>query len=174
MNARILCPGPSLARYAPGDFAGLLIGVNRAAQAQPCDVWASTDYPLVLAEADNVPGSPTLLTSGESARRVECVWHHPIVTLESLFTFLSPHNLPWTLYTMTAAIVFAAFRGATDVEIFGCDWTPGPDWDGHTDANTLATDSRQESRWELERGICWKLECALDARGVKVSRHGIA
>ena len=46
-RAAILCPGPSLARvtreFLAGEGYGLVIGVNRAVQALPCDAWVMLD-----------------------------------------------------------------------------------------------------------------------------------
>lgn len=62
MTVALLCPGPSLARTFDDDFAGIRVGVNRAAVGFRCDLWAALDYPMLRDEQDNVLGTPELLT----------------------------------------------------------------------------------------------------------------
>lgn len=102
MGIRILAPGPSLSGYAPGDFDGLIIGVNRAAVAFACDVWVCLDWTSasgqagVLAIGRDVIGSPMLATtraSIESQSRHGFVWRGPQLALGDLF----PKPRRWTI-----------------------------------------------------------------------------
>ena len=68
----------------------------------------------------------------------------------------------------TTALVYAGYRGATRVDVYGADWAPdAPDWDG-----VAAGRNRTADRFALERGI-WenRLVPWLAARGVEVVRH---
>ncbi len=166
MNVRILCPGPSLAHYDAGDFAGTTIAVNRAAMAHRCDVWAACDYPTIRDFHEQVIGSPILLTRRQTwedvGRRVKLT---PTL-IEDLFDYLPPNNLPWTLYTANVALVYAAKMGATQIDIFGADWKPeAPDFDGVS----VALD-RSAERFRNETIIWGRIVEVLAGRGVRVNR----
>lgn len=163
MLARILSPGPSLARYDPGDFAGLTIGVNRAAIMQPCDVWACSDAEAIRNYGAAVTGSPLLFTTRFG--RDNSLWRWRSEVFESLFPFFPPHALPWTTLTFTAAVVFAASRGALLIDCYGADWQGMKDADG-----VEAGSDRTPARWRHESGVFAKLSEAMKSRGVEVRR----
>jgi hypothetical protein len=177
-SAAILCPGPSLSRTYSGQPADLLIGVNRAALAYGCDVWAALDYTSdgkgvqpggIIRWRKDVIGNPVLLTTRTSlaalARRGE-PWGGQAVTVEEFAGFV-PLQIGWTLYSMTAAVVYAAWRGAKRIDLYGCDWAGTADHDG-----VMAGGNRSAERWSSERTICEsKLFPALKERGIEVTRH---
>lgn len=164
MNATLLCPGPSLARYC-GQGAGIIVGVNRAVEAHACDVWAATDWPLI----DRVYplGRPTLFTIGatrDSLIRKGRGWPYQVVTHGDVAggTVTNTEH-PWTRYTATAALRYLAWTGATHVDVWGCNWAGQEDWDGN---NTER--SRTRDRWRDEQAI-W--QGVIDTTGLSVKRH---
>lgn len=164
MNATLLCPGPSLSKYS-GQGAGLIVGVNRAASAHQCDVWAATDRPLI----DRVQpiGSPTLFTitaTRESLDRRGRPWPYMVQTHEDITGQTVTNALhPWTRYTATAALQYLAWSGATHVDVWGCDWAGTRDWDGVHDKGVRTT-----QRWKEEQAI-W--QGVINATGITVTRH---
>lgn len=165
MNAAILCPGPSLLRtYDPAAVYGLRIAVNRASLMVPCDWLAALDHPLIRDElADKLRPRPKLLTNNEGRR------HFPDwegVTTEQLFGYCQPVGIGWSTYTKTAAILFAAYKGATRIDVYGDDQTNAPDADGYA----AKENRRDEERWHAERTICNKLDAWLRERAVRVYR----
>jgi len=172
MKAAIYCPGPSLAK-AVDDFEGLEICVNRSAILRGCDYWACGDPAPILSSRQQVIGRPTLFTmrsTVETLSQSDFTWPGGIIEWESLFEFLPHTQICWTRYTTLAAIVLAVAKGATDIRIFGCDWTHEADWDGNADA--LA--DREEHRWKLEREIYGRLTDSLALRGIEVKRVQLA
>lgn len=166
MNAIILAPGPSLASYIPRD-ADLIVGVNRAATFQACDAWVAGDTPLIEQIHQKVIGAPLLVTSIETfdtLRDHRALWRGDFQCWTSMLE-LCPHGLQWTMFSFTAAIVFAAWRGATDIQVFGCDWAGKADFDGE-----LAGKNRSDDRWALERQIAENICEWLKVRGVSVKR----
>jgi hypothetical protein len=81
-----------------------------------------------------------------------------------------PHALAWPLYSATIALIYAAFRGATDIEVFGADWKGEEDFDG-----VKAGERRSEIRWNQEAKL-WGTICKwLADHNVQVRRiNGIA
>lgn len=164
MRAAVLAPGPSLlASYVSG--ADLTVGVNRTAAAFPVDVFACLDLPLALDLWLAVP-APAWLTLSATAASVERrgLSSREVVTVESLDGFCPVPN--WRIYTAPAAVVYAAWRGATEIRIFGMDWAGQRDWDG-----ARAGENRSESRWERERAIWRDVAGWLAARRVTVTKH---
>lgn len=163
----VLCPGPSLAKCPPLD-AEVTIGVNRAAAFCSCDVWAALDSPLIHSRGHEIIGRPTLFTrrqSFDSLARHGDGWgdaSRAVCYAEDL----SCPVARWDLYTMTAALVLAKHMGAATVNVYGCDWTDAPDWDG-----TAAGENRAETRWELERSIYAAVVDWLDGCGCQVFRR---
>src|SRR4051812_33763909 len=125
MHAIVLSPGPSLAKYEPKP-ADLTLGVNRAATAFVCDVWVCGDTPLVMQVASQVQGSPLLVSYGvslDTLRDHKFVWRGETFSWSQLaesYIHTSVVNWPWCSFT--SAIVYAAYRGATTIDIYGCDW----------------------------------------------------
>jgi len=169
MTAAILCPGPSLVRSVPAP-ADLTIAVNRAIAFSSADVWAAGDIPMLCEDRPNIIGRPELFTAANTAAYLRDhgpAWRGKVTEFESLFDYLNSSNLSWTLFTFTAAIVFAAHAGAKLIEIFGCDWTGQSDYDGWAKAG-----NRTDERWKLEREIYARLTDSLAARGIEVKRIG--
>ncbi len=178
MTAAILCPGPSLTKTFPGrqgDY-DVKIGVNRAPiilypLGVQCD-WRSskdwkqfTDYPA--------PYPLSIFTARATADDLEKHGHGGILSsVHRLFFDDLTDKYPiadmalWTLYSATAAIVLAAHLGATDIDVFGADFTNTPDADG---VNVIGCD-RDEARWDRERLRGRKMVEHLNGRGVRVSR----
>lgn len=164
MNATLLCPGPSLSKYN-GQGAGMIVGVNRAAEAHACDVWAATDHTLI--RRCNPIGTPILLTiraTRDSLARRGRPWPYLVVTHSGVAgqTVTNKHH-PWTRYTATAALYYLAWSGATRVDVYGCDRSGADDWDGQNhESNT-----RTEDRWRAEREI-W--DGIIKRTGIEVHR----
>lgn len=169
MNATILCPGPSVLNWeGPGD---LVIGVNRAATLFPVDWWAAGDPPALDASLLKLQGSPRLFSTEFGLKHLSAVghpWSGPTASFESLFSYLDPStmNAPWTMFTFTAAIVFAASLGTKEISCFGCDWNGTADFDG-----VEAGGNRSEDRWRDERFRFGVLADVLKQRGIHVERR---
>ncbi len=180
-NAVILCPGPSLARLRrwrrhersksdPGlePSPNLLIAVNRAALAFHCDVWAAGDWPLIQNCRDEVNPRTTLLTTRNAKQNLWSrakEWSGSTHLLEDLFDYC-PRRLRYAMYTATFALVYAAWRGARRIEVYGADWDGSEDYDG-----MQAGQNRSKRRWNDE-GAIWEnlLVPWLAERDVSVER----
>src|SRR5690242_7320224 len=114
MNAIIFCPGPSLRPGIKEDECDLAIGVNRAVSILKCHWWSCGDS-QTIAETKRL-GSPSLLTG----RSVCPEWKDGRFNTEDLFRFL-PHTYSYSLYSSTTAAVFAASRGASAINVYGCE-----------------------------------------------------
>jgi hypothetical protein len=169
VKAIVLSPGPSLASYVPRE-ADMILGVNRAATAFAVDCWVCGDTPLVEQIADKIIGAPTLVTyavTRDTLRDHGFSWRGELEAwtsiAESNWLHTSVVNWPWCSFC--AAIVYAAHKGATEIECFGCDWSGRNDWDG-----TAAGKNRSDDRWREERAIFNALVEVLRSRGCSVSR----
>lgn len=171
LKALLLCPGPSLARFAPGPgelAMKLVVCVNRAALKFPCDAWAALDWTIVKAHGHDVQGSPVLITSGDTPRlldRVGVKWRGQEVFPADLFAYV-PHVVNYVLFSATTGLVFAAMRGAKEIDIYGCDWQGTLDYDGVTGGQT-----RTPFRWDSEKLIWAATLEALKAKGIEVRLH---
>jgi hypothetical protein len=177
MIAAILCPGPSLNRWAD-DFEGLTIAVNRGAIAFSCDVWACGDYPLIWAIAGQVLRAGSLLTSGiagEWLRKNSSTWRGETIEWEGLADFAQVKN--WDFTTGTAALTFAISRGATKIITAGVDFSGEKDFDGAEgfieskaaggSDSFIKFGNRSNERWKQEKAI-WDL--LLEKFGVEWER----
>ena len=167
MHARILCPGPSLAKYSAEGFDGLTIGVNRAATAHLCDVWASNDWQSCLALAPQIVGFPLLLTTTASINSPHMrgfVWPGGIKNADDFAYCLTTYATARML-TMNVAVGFAFITGHTDIAIYGADWSGLLDFDG-----VAAGTNRNPGRWELEADLFGHLADELRSKGVNVYR----
>jgi len=168
MTAAILCPGPSLLRsFAASDYAGLRIGVNRAATALACDWWAACDMPLIRSQWPHVIGTPRLFTI--RATRDSLVrrgYPEPNRLTDDLCRYC-PEALRWCAFTATSALVLAGHLGATQIDVFGADWTDAPDFDGVM----VEGCRRNEQRWADERCVWGDVVSFLAERGVTVERR---
>lgn len=170
MNIALLCPGPSLADFPGVSGFDRTIGVNRAALAHPCDVWACGDYPLIERVRHQVIGKPELFTAAVSAAHLRdhsTHWPGDVVEFEWLYG-VCPAEWRWDHFTATASLVYAAWRGVKRIDVYGCDWAGTGDWD-----DTQAGGNRNDARWDLERGI-WQnvLTPWLNKQGITINRHG--
>ena len=161
-TVRILCPGPSLARYDPIDFAGLVIAVNRAAVAFYCHCWAVADYPVIRDYHAKVLGTPTILTRRQTWTDIG---HRVRMTAKIIEDIDLPGAPPWNLKTMTCAMAYAYATGAKRIELHGCDWEGTADYDG-----VQAGEDRTDKRWEQERAAVNNLSEWMRARGTEVVR----
>lgn len=165
MNATLLCPGPTLANFT-GDRRGMVVAVNRAAEAHHCDVWAASDWPLII--KTKPLGGPVLLTiqaTKDALQRKGEAWPFGVITHSSIAGgTIDNGRHPWTRYTATAALQYLAWSGATHVDVWGCDWAGREDWDGHT----AKSDNRTTDRWRDERKI-W--DGVISANQLSITRH---
>jgi hypothetical protein len=166
MTAAVLAPGPSLSKHLPlRDGYDLTIGVNRAALAAPCGVWACLDYPVIRDQWQNVAGSPLLLTRKQTWEDIGKHCGLKLAAITDDYRSFVPTDIGWTLYTCTSAIVFAALKGATRIDVYGADMTGT----GGFDAEDTG-ENRSEARWASERVVFDKLVAALGERRVVVNR----
>ncbi len=176
MKAIVLSPGPSLARYTPRP-ADLVLGVNRAAKFFPVDCWICGDSPCIenpdapgnAPLYEQVIGSPLLVSfdvSLDTLRQHGWTWRGDTFAWRQLESFLprKPHDWEWC--TFMVAIVYAAYRGATEIEIYGCDWAGKNDLDG-----IEAGKNRSDARWEHERNLYAGIVAQLAERGITVTRN---
>lgn len=171
MTANVLCPGPSLAtvEVVPADFT---IGVNRAATFKGCDIWCSLDFDFIKHQHEKILGNPILLTCKDSirilARDTAFVWRGIVKFISELIPWMpADHQNNWPLFSMTSAIVYAAHAGASEVNLWGCDWKGTSDYDG-----AQAGSNRTPQRWSQEMTVCLlHLFPEMERRGVKVVRH---
>lgn len=170
MHVHLLCPGPSLASYVPQP-CDLTIGVNRAACAVMCNVWVACDTPLIVRENAKVLGLPLLVSTDTTLETIPdhgvAPWAGGTFDSKQMLEYC-PHAYQWVTFSATTALIFAAFRGARVIEVFGADWSGTQDYDG-----VEAGQNRQPDRWQLEREIWNNLVAWLaePARGVIVRRH---
>jgi len=167
MKTALLCPGPSLASYQPGDHA-LIAGVNRAVSVAPCDFWVLLDdTPFYSATP---LGEPALVTSSMIHRRLLRK-----KLIDPARPFIDRSRLPdagelrWGRFSATNALVLLASLGATEIECFGVDLAGTLDWDQHSHPQ----DRRNEQRWREEAGLWHDLTTYLAARGCQVQRAGV-
>lgn len=155
MIAAILCPGPSLTRYdGSGDIR---IGVNRAAIAYQCDHWCAIDYHMVKDKWPQVKGKPQLWTDRQQVQKFGGNYFRTIDTD-------CPAN--WGTFSMTVAIVLAAHLGATQIDVWGCDWAGTLDYDGAPEGSM-----RTDDRWARERKLYAEIETWLTGKGITITRR---
>ncbi len=152
----------------------LVIGVNRAVLAVPCDVWCFLDWHVWL---DYRPpaeeGVPAILTT-------RCCQSHLArkgqgeALARNIRAFVDdidavPVNAcNWRTYSAQAAMAYAYQCGATVIEGFGMDLHGVADYDGHeSDKN-----GRTARRWTAERVIMTDLANWLNDHGCAFIRHG--
>jgi hypothetical protein len=159
MKVKILCPGPSLADVR--DVAGdLIIGVNRAALAHECDVWAAMDFPMIGNYSPK--GRPILFTKRETK----------VLAPERFLSILYADDLDgptflWQKKTMICAMVFALRVGnASKIDLFGFDAAGTKDYDGKE-----AGEDRSDKRWTDELKTYEQLVDWLGHNGCTVVRH---
>ena len=187
MTVTLLCPGPSLSRF-PGT-KNLTIAVNRAClnkQVGPsyattlgkvsgfrCDWWACSDYPMI--RDYEALCRPALFTNGNTRTDITGKFSYlfsEILAKEELYEDFNQHKIPWTLYTATSALVLAAHLGATEIEVWGADFTGVADWDGHEYQwqGNEAWRTRGGDKWDGQVKN-WAETCkALRARGIQIIR----
>lgn len=173
MRVALLSCGPSLDLFYPHTpVYGLRIAVNRAAERYRCDVWACTDTKAVM--RGRPIGEPQLFTidaTRDALARRDWVYEYGIVTHTDIAgETIDNGRHPWTRFTATAALMYAATHGASVIDCYGCDMQGKHDWDG-----TRYEDYwRTEQRWADERNVWAATVAALDKRGIRVVRHGTA
>jgi hypothetical protein len=166
----ILCPGPSLAAATPAIGPhDLVIAVNRAARAFDCGVWAAADDATVMDNWYRVLGRaqrpPILLTIERTPRQLPARWPAEIVIDTQLANFL-PAVVNNLKYSATMALVYAAWQGYSQIEVYGADWRGELDFDG-----VAAGKTRDDARWDEEGAIWGRIVKAIDAMRITVSRH---
>lgn len=161
MTAAVLATGPSLALLDRLPACDVSIGIKRAAERFACDWAACLDIPLV--GQLQFAGDPKLLTRAAYRPKYTKL---PGANVEDLG---GPHR--FDLYTVTACLVLAAHLGASDIDVYGCDWAENaPDFDGYVPDQM----NRGPQRWELERTIWQSTVDWLAARGHRVTRRQVA
>lgn len=176
MHAVVLSPGPSLANLPappPGcrvdPTAGLTICVNRAALRFGSDVWACLDYPVIRDHGPMVLDKPLLLTRRQTWQDIGHRCGMTLATTTDDMRAFFPPELGWTLYTVMSAIVYAALRGATRIDLYGADMHGTEGYDAEDKG-----ENRSPARWKTEREILDKVTAEMAKRGVEVRRCGIS
>jgi hypothetical protein len=163
MNAALLCPGPSLARTFDDAFAGLRVGVNRAATAYRCDWFAALDYPTIRDYHAQVLGEPKLLTRSQTWVDVHRQCRFDSATIAEDLVSPVPSR---ELLTATAALVLLGSLGVQAVNVYGADWTPdAPDFDGK------ATGENRSAERFVREAVQWgQIVEWMNGRGISVKR----
>lgn len=167
MKTALLCPGPSLSDYQPGDHV-LIAGVNRAVSVAACDFWVLLDNrPFYSAEPI---GEPCLVTSGmlhrQFIRKGSLTLDRPFIDRNRL---LYEGTARWGRFSATNALVLLANLGATEIECFGVDMVGTKDWDGFGHDR----DKRTLDRWREEAHLWSQVTDHLSQRGCQVHRSGV-
>ena len=177
----ILCPGPSLSvvigRVADAvrDYYGAILGVNRVAEAYPCDWWVFNDHEVF---GWWLPcNEPRIFTCNESYERIAANRDPQIIARRdrAKWTFYPqiettcPSDPGWTGFSMLIAMVLAEWlidgRGH-GIDIYGCDWEGTEDWDGTPPPRW----SRSPYRWNNEIHKFGFVEAWLRTKGIAVRR----
>ena len=177
VTASILCPGPSLAQWAPrpsDDEHQITIAVNRAILAGPADWLVALDA-HTIGMMDEIPRVGRLLTGMAAWGEIETcfpafaarVEHVPKVWLR---TGWLPRANTFLGHSFLVAIILAAQLGADRIECWGADFGGVEDFDGYTSPRQ----KRDAGRWRRERELYEELVTLLDARGCCVSRMALA
>jgi hypothetical protein len=152
------------------DLAGAapVIAINRAAAARPCTHWCILD-----AESydDIAPiGEPVIITTRKQWDRLTAA-HGDIAGREHiLHTEISDappaRKLGWKEFSALTAIVAAASKGATQIDVYGMDLAGDADYDGVR----LDRHRRDDVRWAQEKRLFDNLAEWYGRRGVIVTR----
>jgi hypothetical protein len=169
MRVVILGTGPSLTRFAGG--GEVVIGINRAALLQQCDLWACLDWigsdrqHGLIGWIHGAIGSPILLTTAdavESLRRHGYVWRGRVERIDDV---ASAYRSPVLMYSLTAAMAYAVNAlGATELEMWGVDFAGFADWDGGNRKSHCGN-------WGLALHRFNELRAELETNGVRVKRN---
>lgn len=175
MKANLLCPGPSLRSWVDAELysAEAIVGVNRAVLRVPCTDWVFLDSNVYQQFR---PENPCAIWSNENTIH-NCkgmAGHHHWHPVESLFDRF-PQRLQivedsfasWCMYSATSALVVCAALGATQIEVYGADWTDEPDFDGVR----MEECRRDKERWESEIPLWKAIVADLAKRGITVNRN---
>ncbi len=173
MKALILCPGPSLRAYLANPVGGdVVIAVNRAAEAVAADWLCAIDADALLGFRPE--GRPRIFTTAQSMTRFRSeqpgrASKFSMLSFEALYHQLAIPRAPrWDMFSATAALVLAHWLGASEIEIFGCDWRGENDWDGTPPGRP---GSRSISRWKSEQHKFHHIASALSRLGCTIRRH---
>jgi hypothetical protein len=186
MRAIILAPGPSLSLYE-GQTADLVIAVNRAALFWPCDCWAAWDQEMIATRSNypepaenaelrqaigaDVKCRGILLTSQKTLSAIQIRritkphWCKEVVTTDKMYGFcrVSP-ECKWDKKSALIALVYAAWKGATEIDTWGVDWSGTADADG-----VEAGQNRTTERWNHESAVWQALAAWMKPR--MITRH---
>lgn len=170
MNAIVLTPGEPLADYVPRP-ADLTIGINRAALFFACDVWSCGDTPNILRLQEKVIGSPLLIAPRITLDALNDVpgfkWRGEQFASTNMVEYMHTSEVNWPWCSFLIGCLYAAYKGATHIEVFGAGWKGTNDFDG-----VQAGMNRTEDRWREERALFGALQIQLGVRGVELVRHG--
>jgi len=173
MNAAILCPGPSLAKWPDEMLMAypLRIAVNRGVHRVRATHWVMAD--LNPFEKDRPAELPPIWTSESIVGYFPPGSATAYETLGERFPFLvntySPDGtVDWRSFSATAALVVAAALGAKVIDVYGADWTNEPDFDGKS--INLSVIERLPERWKTECQIWDAVGADLTARNISVNR----
>ncbi len=167
MLAIVLCPGPSLSKLEAIPPCARSIAINRAATKFEADIWAAMDYPILRDYHKKVLGNPGLFTFSTTWQDIgHRLKRFPKVYLREELEGWWGGKLPFK--TFPASLVFAGWMGATEIDVYGCDWEGNKDFDG-----VVAGESRTDDRWLAEKKMCGEVIADLSKRGVTVRRMNL-
>ncbi len=170
-SVAVLCPGPSLKKFLADPVRhDLYIGVNRAAEAWPCDWWAFADeWPFRLGKM-TPQGYPHIFTNRcvwerfskedpERTRRFSWFFYKEIKT-----SYMKP--VRWMNYSSASAMILTEHLLAKDVTVYGADLAGAEDWDGP--APNIS--NRADARWRDEKNLYEYIAHWMKGNGVPFSR----
>ena len=169
ISAAILCPGPSLSGFIAAPVThDVYIGVNLAAQAFPCGWFVFKDRRAL----EEMPPlcRPILVTNPHAAEymqydaavRAEWKW----LTFDAFSTIGCPADTKWQHFTMTCAMVLAAYLGARHITLYGVDWRG----DTYFDGSKAIRGGLHAARFAAEAARFAAVSAWLEDVGVSVTR----
>lgn len=151
VRAIVLCPGPSLKTWLPRldaicTGASMIIGVNRAIEAYPCDYACSID-PFDHRKEYNAQGNPKriiTLAAKEIHDSQGITMNYGLVLDARVHDFPNEKEIAWTCASSVAAMIAAVIMGANQIHYYGRDMEGVNDFTGDEGLN------RHLARWERE------------------------
>lgn len=146
----------------------VVIGLNRAASAYPCDYMVFTDheafqwYPPM--------GTPILCTSAVALTRLQPhrgIGRYQKITHEQIAGDALEEYF-WRNLSVTVAVVLADHLAGTELHLHGVDCVGIEDWDG---ARPPRPAGRSNHRWQNEEHRLGHLLAWAIKRGMDVTRH---
>ena len=170
VRAIVLCPGPSLKAWLPRldaicTGASMIIGVNRAIEAYPCDYACSID-PFDHRKRYNAQGNPKriiTLAAKEVHDSQGIAMDYGLVLDDRMHDLPNEKEIAWKCASSVAAMIAASIMGATQIDYYGRDMAGVNDFAGDAGKN------RHPARWERESLYFDMAQRWLNQKGVSIT-----